>query len=505
MAFFKYIMIAIIIAYPHKSFTQCSSANVSLGGYNNSNITFNTYAQLHAGATAANSITLSFNIAYGTNCMTGWSVKVRVAGNYTNGTSSIAPIYTSIQFASSTGGPNAGINTAAVSLSTTDQLIMNATTALNVPPNNWYYYEYKFNYSVQGGNHLIQPNQGTFSNNLIFSFYNASNQLVSTKTIPISFVNNVNVSCTPLTLQSYYDNAPTFSTYAEVVAGGTASNGINLQWGVPSNTTCTGFSLKVRATGDFVCGASTVSPAYASIKFNSASGGPSAAALGLITTPIQLSTSEITLISNTNTLVQPPPNNFTHLYDLIIQGGTHLIKPDNGTYTTSLVFSLYDSNNQLLRSTTVNVSFHYTYSGNYQFNLQLAGGASNVSFNFNSGSTYTNGISIMQNNALSVLAHVPYEIIAKTDAPDFTSSNTNPLAVSVLKLQASMNSQPNHISTFSFPLSAMDQTLIRSTQSSNPAINFHLRYFTDPGNTIILNADKQHPYTTTITLVAVAL
>lgn len=655
---------------------QCT---ITLGGNANTGITFNSSAQLNAGATSNNSVTLAFNVSYGINCPAGWSLKVRTSGHFTSGGNTIASNYTSLQFSQATGGPptgSIGINSSPITLNTSDQNIVSSSgVGFQIPPNSYYYYEYKFNFSVQGGSHLYQPS-GTYSTNLIFTLYNSSNQQVSTISIPVSFANNMNVSCTPFTLASnstassftinsysslmsgvttanaitlqysiqsamlcsgfslkvrtssnfvsgansidasymsirfnqttgpsaaslgmttsavglstsevtlisnspgavetppYYSftqkfdlvlqggnhlvkptgtystnfiftlynssgqqvssvtlpvsftnnvnvscapvlldnsyfNVPfTIATYSDIMAGATSINGLTLHYTVPTGTVCTGFTLKVRAAGAFTCAGSSVAASYASIRFNQATGGPSAASLGMPSTPIQLSTSDVTIINNSAGLIEYPPGSFDHKFDVILQGGTHLVKPDNGTYSANLIFSLYDASNTLVRTTQVTVYYSYNYSGNYQFSMQLQPGANTVGFSFNSPSAYTNGISIQQNNALTLTAYVAYQVIAKTDAANFATTSGYALPVSVINMQATMASPPAYITLYSFPLSAADQVLIRNTQNSNPAHTFTLRYFTNPNNTAIMFANKTAPYNTTVTIVAVPL
>jgi hypothetical protein len=672
-----FLFVIALLVLTAKSNAQCS---VTLGGSANTGITFNTYSQLQAGASSSNSITLAFNLSYGINCPVGWKLKVRTSGNFTSGANTVAPNYTTIQFSQTTGGPSTasiGLNTSAISLSTTDQNVVTSSgIALLIPPNSYYYYEYKFNFGVQGGSHLYKPS-GTYTTNLIFTLYNALNQQISTVSMAVSFVNNVNVSCAPITfgnstftnpftinnysnitnggtstagvnvyynvpggtvctgftlkvkassnftsgansvaatyaslrfnqassdgptaaslgmttsavqlstsevtlvsnasgvietppygfshkfdlimqggnhlkvptgtyatslvftwynslgqavttvtipvnfvnnvsmtcstvlLENSYFNVPfTFNTYAEIMSGATSTSGLTVHYTVPTGIACTGFTLKVRASGPFTCASSSVAASYASIRFNQATGGPSAASLGIPSTAIQLSTSDVTIISNSAGIIEQPPGSFDHKFDVILQGGTHLIKPDNGTYSTNLIFTLYDANNQLLRTQQVTVYYSYNYSGNYQFSMQLAPGSNSVGFTFNSPSAYTNGISILQNNALTLTAYVAYQVIAKTDAANFTTTSGYSLPVSVINMQATMSGQPGYITLYSFPLSSADQTLIRNTQNSNPAHTFNLRYYTNPNNTTIMFANKSAPYSTTVTIVAVPL
>lgn len=673
-----FLVFAAMLVFTTKSSAQCS---LTLGGSANVQITFNTYAQLQAGATSSNAVTLAFTLPYGINCPAGWSLKVRAQGNFTSGANTIAPGYTSIQFSQATGGPatgSVGINSSAITLSTTNQNIVSSSgIGLVIPPNSYYYYEYKFNFSVQGGSHLYKPS-GTYTTNLIFTLYNASGTQVSTVSMPASFTNNVNVSCTPLTFansgftnpftinsytnitnggtatagvnvnynvpggtvctgftlkvrasanftsgansvaatyaslrfnqgssdgptaaslglttsavqlstsevtlvsnssgviqtppysfshkfdlilqggnhlklptgtystsliftwynssgvavatvtipvnfvnnvnmscstvlldNSYFNTPFTFNTYAEIMAGATSTSGLTVHYTIPSGIACTGFTLKVRATGAFTCAGSSVAASYASIRFNQATGGPTPASLGMPASAIQLSTSDVTIINNSSGIIETPPASFDHKFDVILQGGTHLIKPDNGTYSTNLVFSLFEGSNPTpVRTTQVTVYYTYNYSGNYQFSMQLAPGANTVGFTFNTASAYTNGISIQQNNALTLTAYVAYQVFAKTDAANFATTSGYSLPVSVINMEATMSNRPAYVTLYSFPLSASDQTLIRNTQNSNPAHTFNLRYYTTANNTTIMFANKSAPYSTNVTIVAVPL
>ena len=466
-------------------------------------LTLNSYSDLTSGYTLTNALTLQYAISSASLC-SGFSLKVRTSGNFISGANSIVATAASIRFNSLTGGPSAasmGMPSSAIQLSTSDvTIINNSSGAIEPPP---YSFDHKFDIILTGGSQLIKPS-GTYTTNFIFSLYNSSAQLISTVTIPVNIVNNVNVSCSPVSLDNSYFNTPfTIATYSEIMTGATSVSGLTLHYTIPSGTACTGFTLKVRATGNFTCAGSSVAASYASIKFNNATGGPSAASLGIPSTAIQLSTSDVTIVNNSSGLLQG--GSFDHKFDVILQGGTHLIKPDNGTYSTNLIFSLYDGTNTLVRTTQVTVYYSYNYSGNYQFSMQLQPGANLVGFTFNSAATYTNGISIQQNNALSLTAYIAYQVFAKTDAANFASTSGYLLPVSVINMQATMTSPPAYITTYSFPLAVTDQVLIRNTQNSNPAHSFTLRYYTNPNNTTIMYANKSAPYTTTVTIVAVPL
>lgn len=154
-----------------------------------------------------------------------------------------------------------------------------------------------------------------------------------------------------------------FNTQNQILAGGTITDYLTLQYSLRNNTNCAGWSLRVSASGDFKNGNNTISISHAAIRFNRVSaGGPSASQIGVSSVPVQLSTAEMPIITNAQAPLQAPPNSYIeHKIDFIIQGGSHLSAP-TGSYSTTLTFSLYDQNNNLVSSRSVSVGFSINFS-----------------------------------------------------------------------------------------------------------------------------------------------
>lgn len=485
------------------AYSQC--AGVTFGNsYVGTAYQFNTYSQVLSGATVSSYINLQYNIAYATNCPQ-WTLKVRTNGNFTNGVNSIPPQYVALRFNSVTaGGPSAaaiGVSNTAVALSATDVTIINKSNApFAAPPD--YFTAHSLDMIIQGGAQLM-VGSGTYSATLTFSLYNQSNQLVSTQNLTVSFIVNFSNTCSGAALNSYSTGGYVFSTYAQQMAGGTTNQAVSVQYN-PNSAGCIGWSLKVRTSGSFSNGSNSVAPQYASLRFNSVSvGTPTAAAIGVTSTPVTLSTADVVLINSSNAPFTP----FTateHKFDLIIAGGNQLLVP-NGTYTTNFIFSLYNGSNQLVSTTTVAVYFQVNTVGNSSYTMILQNGGSNVGLALANASNYLNGVSVTQTKALKITGYSAYQVIVKTTSDNLVSaSNSKTIPVSAIRLQpgSTTPSVPN-ITYTTLSLSSSDQTVITNpmTNFNYQIVEYDLRYFTqgsDPRFSILSGT-----YTTNVLYVVI--
>lgn len=463
------------------AYSQC---NVTFSGsYLGNPYEFNTYEQIMADGKATDFITLQYSLPYNTNCP-GWKLKVRADGNFTNGSVSVPAAYVSLAFNRvSAGGPSAsqmGASTAAVSLSTGDVTLINSNAAFQAPPD--YYVEHKFDMIVKGGNHLsLGP--GTYTATLVFSLYNQSDQLMSSINVQARFVVNFSNACTGAALNSYSGNSYTFNNYTQQMAGATATDAVSVQYN-PNAATCRGWSLKVRA-GNFTNGSNSIAPQHFSLRFNRvSSGSPSAGAIGVSSNPVVLGMADANLISNSNA-------GFTaysgteHKFDMLIQGGYHLLLP-NGTYSGTLFFSLFNQNNQLVSTTSVNISVYINSSSN-SYTLQLQNGAADVSLSFNSTADYLNGVSNTRSRGLKITGYNAYQIIVKTTQANMqSSSGPATIPVSAVSLETTLGSSASQgIATYTRALSASDQVIITNPLSdwTQQVLEFNLKYYTAPGDT----------------------
>ena len=500
----------------NRAMGQCNG--VSLNGYMcNPVTTITTQAQMSSGASAGSCIHLQYNLSSAT--CSGWKLKVRTASaNFTNGSYTMPVQYASIQYSGATGGPSAaamGMNTGVITLNTTEQtLVAGSGTPLNSPP--YYFFEQLFNFNIQGGNHLILPANGTYSVDLIFSLYNSSNALVSAQTITANFQYNYSGpnlfdKCSDITLNGQISSPLTqYTTYNQLMSGSTISQAVNVIYNLVNNSTnCPGWNLRVRALNpSFVNGTSSIPVSYVSLHFNSVSNGPSASDIGVSYNPVRLSTADMPLITNSGArLVAPPNTSVQHRFDAIIEGGPHLIQPDNGAFTNTLVFSFYDANNQMVSSWTTPVSIQIYYNANSS-TLMLQNNANTASFTLNSPSAIAAGQSLYKPNGLKVTAYNNYQIFAQTTNANLVSSSTSSvLPVSVIQLQATLSSGISGVSCNTITLSNNSvQPLITNTNPAwpNQVVEYNLRYFIGPNNAAV-QAAPPATYTGTLVFITVPL
>ncbi|TKC08637.1 hypothetical protein [Pedobacter frigoris] len=486
-----------------RSYAQCTGINMD-GAYIGSPIynSFDTYEDIQAGESFIDFITLQFGIPYNSNCP-GWKLKVRALTNFTNGSATIDAQYVSLRFNRvTTGSPSAaamGVSTAAIPLSTSDVTLINSNAPFMAPPD--YNAVHKYDMLVQGGNHLM-VGSGTYSATLVFSLYNSSNVLVSTKNLTASFTVFYSNSCTGVGLSSYFSNAYSFTTYAQQMAGATMTDAATIQYN-PNGATCRGWSLKVRASGNFVNGGNSVAPQYVSIRFNRVnSGSPTAGAIGATNTLVPLSTSDANVINPSNASFN---GGTEHKFDLVIQGGNHLVLP-NGTYTTNLIFSLYNQANQLISTTTVAVNFQINSTTN-SYTLVLQNSANQVDMNLTTPAAIAAGVSVVKSLGLKVTGYSAYQVVVKTSGANLvsgTSSNTIPVAAINLEVTKATTTSGG-ITCYTRPLSIVDQYFVTNPLSdyTQQVVEFNLRYFTTPGDSRF--SGSSGTFTTNVLFVAIPM
>ncbi|RZK80688.1 MAG: hypothetical protein EOO92_07275 [Pedobacter sp.] len=463
-----------------------------LGGQAGTAYNFDTYAKIANGATVTDAATISYN-PNGASCK-NWSLRVRADGNFVNGSSSVSPQYFALRFNRvDNGNPSAaaiGTSNTAVTVGAADVTLINQS---NASFNG--YTSHKFDMVIQGGNHLMQATtQGTYTCKFIFSLYNFAGQLVSTQDVYMSFVVSFSNTCNTAIVGGSTGNIYNFNTYASLQTGGTQTDAINFQYNTNA-ATCIGWTLKVRANGNFVNGSSSVPPQFFSLRFGRvSSGSPSAAAMGVTNSPVSLGLADVTLINQSNA----PFSGYTeHKFDLIIQGGNHLSAASTtGTYSCPLIFSLYNQAGQLVSSTTINARFQISYNSGYNFTMTFTD--PNVNLSFNTPSDYTNGKSVSKTNGLRIVAYSAYEVLVKTVGPNLISgSNTMP--VSIMRLENTPPAARPGITSTTVSLSATDQRIILNTMPNYlyQTVDYNLRYFTNPGNTTVASSPSGS-YTTQI-------
>jgi hypothetical protein len=197
-----------------------------------------------------------------------------------------------------------------------------------------------------------------------------------------------------------------------------------------------------------------------------------------------LSTSDVILInpSNAGFVLNSATE---HKFDMIIQGGNHLLLP-NGTYTGNLVFTLYNQNNQVVSTSTVSQSFTVNSSVN-SYTAVFQNGADNIGLNFNTVANYTNGVSVTKTNGLKITGYSPYQVIVKTSSANLTSTTggSSTIPVSVVNLETTKStSTASGIYVYTRQLSNADQVIITNPLAdyTQQVVQFNLRYYTIAGD-----------------------
>ncbi|RYE17585.1 MAG: hypothetical protein EOP51_23630 [Sphingobacteriales bacterium] len=461
---------------------------------------FDTYSDVLNGETFNEFITLSYSASYGENCP-GWKLRVKALGNFTNGSTTIAPQFVSIRFnkvqQGSLSAAAMGVSNTAVPLSTTDVTLINSNAAFTAPPD--YYTAHKFDMLVAGGSHLL-VGSGTYTATLRFTLYNSSNVAVATKDFQASFNVVYSNSCTGATLSFHQSAQNSFNTYVQQMGGATVTEAINVQY-APNGATCRGWTLRVRAAGNFVNGANTVSPNFFSLRFNRVvSGSPSAANIGVSnTTVVPISTSDAVLINNSGDSFN---GGTVHRFDMLIQGGNHLLVP-NGTYTGSFIFSLYNQANQLISTATNNVVFQIN-SNVSSYTVVLQNTANTVDMVI-TPALQASGVSISKPQGLKVTGYTGHQIIVKTSTANLTSG-ANTIPVGVVSLETIKHTSTTAgIVCYTRSLSAVDQVIVNNPLSNHTqqVVEYDLRYYTAPGDSRL--SSQSGVFTTNVIFVATPL
>jgi hypothetical protein len=455
----------------------------TLSAFHGADCVFNTLAEVNAGCTATNYLTVQYGgFVNGVTYAAGWTLKVKANGNFSNGSTTIAPQYVSVRFNNASSGPAGVTGTGFQPLSTGAAVpLITTSAAIQTPPT--FFFQHKFDISIQGGSQLT-VGTGTYSATLTLSLVDRNGVTIATKTdVPASFVVNYSNSCSGATISSYVSNRYTFSNYTQQMAGASVTDAFTVQYS-PNAATCTGWSLKVRAVGNFASGANSVAPQYISLRFNRVSAGsPTAASIGVTNNPVVLNATDVALINQSNAGFIAYTGT-EHKFDMIIQGGNHLLVP-NGTYTGNLVFTLYNQNNQVVSTTNVSQTFAVNSSTN-SFTAVFQNSADNINLVFNAISDYVNGVSVTKTRGLKITGYNPYQVIIKTSGANLVpASGSNTIPVSVVSLQPTkFTSTAGGINLFTRQLSTADQIIITNpvSNSNQHVVEYNLRYFTQAGD-----------------------
>jgi hypothetical protein len=461
-------------------------------------VTFNTKASISTNLSSSNYLTLAYAMSSTSN--SGWTVRIQANSDFSNGTSTIAAGFVSLSYSSAVGGPNNTSSRGYQTLSTTSSKSMISSSRSITNGNN--IFQQRFNMRVTGGTHL-GLGAGTYSTTLTVTVLSNTGQVMaSDSNILVEFIVNYSSTCETAVISSYASNQANFTSYAEQMAGTTVTDAVSVQYN-PNTATCDEWSLKVRVAGNFTNGGTSVAPQHFSLRFNRVSAGiPSAAQIGVSTFPKPLDNIDVTLIGGSNATFTA--YTFTeHKFDMQIQGGSHLIIP-NGAYTGTLIFSLYNSNNVLISTSNVDVTFNMNSVYN-SLTLELQNLANEINLDFNTLANYTNGVSVTKARGMRVVGYQPYQVMIKTSGLNLVSAGSTTIPVGAVKIQATKyTSTSGGISTFTRELSTSNQVIVTNPMVDNTqhVTEYDLQYYTAPGDTRL--SGKSGVFNTSVLFIVIA-
>ncbi|WP_411272881.1 hypothetical protein [Daejeonella sp.] len=305
------------------------------------------------------------------------------------------------------------------------------------------------------------------------------------------------------TINSYYSNQPVFLDYNAQMAGTTVTDAVSLQY-TPNQADCTGWSLKVRANGNFISGSNSVLPQYFALRFNRvASGSPTAAQIGVTNNSIALAYSDVALIDQSNAGFTPYAGT-EHKFDMIISGGNHLLVP-NGTYIASLTFTLYNQNNEVVSTKIQDVSFQINSSSN-SYTMVLQNSANVVDLVFNTLDNYQSGVSVTKTRGLKITGYSGYQVIIKTSGSNLENNAvTIPVAAVNVETTKVTATKGAVINTYVRALSSADQIIINNPVShpTHQVTEYTLRYYTAPNDSRLTG--KSGTFNTRVLFIAIPL
>jgi hypothetical protein len=247
--------------------------------------------------------------------------------------------------------------------------------------------------------------------------------------------------CTGININSYVVAPLRLTTYSDLMGGGTAQRYLTVQINTTGTANCKEWSLTVKARDNWRCGNSSINLQQTSLRFNSTVGGPTGSEIGVSNAAIPLSRNEVTLIRNSKASINSREHVYFDIkYDLIINGGNHLLNVENGEYSTLLDFILYDMQGRVISTTSVRPVFQLLFNQANSSNVTLQNGASNISLGFSSAGDFANGVSDTKVNGLSVVAYTSHQLIVKASGNRLMAPGVSQgIPVSSIRLALSTN------------------------------------------------------------------
>jgi hypothetical protein len=300
-------------------------------------------------------------------------------------------------------------------------------------------------------------------------------------------------ACNSANLAAFATSPIQFTTYSSLVNGATAIQYISAQINTYQAGICPNWRMTVRASSNFNNGSKELDLRYVSIQFNTVVGGPTGSQIGIPANRFILSTNETTIIPRSDVPIDVTRyQTYQIKYDMIIEGGNHMLALSNGEYQTNLIFTLYDQNGNMFSTSTTRVVFQVYYSGNDNSRVELQNGASNVMLQFTAANSVANGVTVDIPNGLSVTSFASHQILAKAASNRLISGESASfLPISIIQLTLSVSGPFGQISCFSVPLSVTGQVVADNpmTDYTYQNVFYNLRFAIAGNDPNIVGAD----------------
>ena len=262
------------------------------------------------------------------------------------------------------------------------------------------------------------------------------------------------------------------------------------------------WSLVVRANPPITnAEGKTFDPSKISIRINQVSGGPTLADLGANQTPIPLSFNDKYIINRSNFPLRNGPNEYykkyTFDFDILIEGGSYLENLKSWSqYILSLTFTVLRANDKSITQSSPQ-TFMQIYPNDAPveptYSIQVNSNARNGLLEFKTMEDYVNGVSQTYENGLSVVSTTDYAVQVRSLNTNFEAgTHTLPVSAVSLEIRDPINSGVGG----TIALSENAQTVFSATNSTNNPRLFNIRYFTQPNDERMMNAEPANYETT---------
>ncbi len=189
-------------------------------------------------------------------------------------------------------------------------------------------------------------------------------------------------------------------------------------------------------------------------------------------------------------------------YSITVAGGAYLGNyPSWTTFVAPMQFTAYDRYNNVIGRMDHVFQFQIgPLSGTPpdipEMSLRFSANAMNGSLEFNSKNDYTNGVSAIYANALTVKSNTNYQIKIKSLQSKFTSPAGNSLPLEAVKFGLSPVSGNNAV-VYPIVLSSAAQLVAKGAYTQGSNVYYDINYSTSANDQRFMNA-KTEDYSTTL-------